>query len=473
MLSDGELLEVLRHLSPRELLQCRAVCRRWRSLALHRSLWRNKSLSSTCDNYWNIHGALRLVPCLRRLDVHLRRDHLDQYAVLYTSTSCAVSQLFIRFDLSDSQFVAQVLNRQAALGRLKDVRLELMCSYSPYCPNASEWGKRRLRLLLKTLVYTEGLESIVLEVSQYDIDRLYQGATLPPIHSAAQDEVPVPASLWRLLYLSDFPDPYLHLYLEWHAATLEEVSMGACDARSLSLLTTMPRLWNLRCHVVEDMAQLRFPALETLHLYVPANSKPRSLAGAAAFLRTAVTQLEHLVLDYTGREERAEAVNLVLSLEGTLAVPAALRSLSIFDEGQSTWNHSTSLQLQPLTSIVHRLPHLTFLDIGCKPSDAFFAKLDGRVLPKLSVLKVVSGLICSHEWVHTQQVRMLMKRYPRLHVTVKPHSLDDYDCAFCKGAPRAEQCLTFHGEMCTYYSHPETVRCSVEHESYGMYVSLA
>lgn len=44
---------------------------------------------------------------------------------------------------------------------------------------------------------------------------------LPPILSAAEDELPVPASLRRLVHNAPFLDPYLHFYLRWHATTLE------------------------------------------------------------------------------------------------------------------------------------------------------------------------------------------------------------------------------------------------------------
>lgn len=44
-LPDDELLHVLSMLTPRELLGCRRVCRRWRDLALHPVLWGRIHLS--------------------------------------------------------------------------------------------------------------------------------------------------------------------------------------------------------------------------------------------------------------------------------------------------------------------------------------------------------------------------------------------------------------------------------------------
>lgn len=45
-LPDVDLLHVLGFLTAGELLQCRAVCRRWRQMALHASLWRSHTLSA-------------------------------------------------------------------------------------------------------------------------------------------------------------------------------------------------------------------------------------------------------------------------------------------------------------------------------------------------------------------------------------------------------------------------------------------
>ncbi|XP_034243188.1 uncharacterized protein LOC117646397 [Thrips palmi] len=428
-LTDDVLIKVFSYLSASELLQCRTVCRRWRPLALLPCLWRNKTIRFfDGKSREDLPAVLRVAPRLNELRLYgISDETIVEWGLLLFSTSCAVADLSISFDGADSGFASMVLARQVSLGRLKGVSLRL---------NWKNPSKIRLGALLRQLVCTEGLESICVEA--WDHPELSHFPSATQVGGA----VP-PASLRILKHYVPCRDEYLPLYLEWHAATLEKVSFMADSpgARVASLLSSLPRLRDLRCPLLEDMhSLLPCPSLKRLFLHVDlTDSNWLTLPGVRAFLSSAVLLLEELVLDVFKNSDDDDAVSLVQSLGGTGTSPATLRSLKFcvaheYEIPQVEWD--PPLLLQPLASILHRLPHLRHLDIGGAPSDEFLEALDGRVLPNLRELEVCTSREFTHEQFHSERVRMLMRRNPRLHLMVTVASNEEgekeiIECSHC------------------------------------------
>lgn len=118
-LSDSLVLRVLAHLPGRQLLQLRAVNRRWRRLGLHPLLWRRRGLDPHGDRALCC-AALRLAPCARYLDLSVPPE--DPLWLVAAMTRCGAEQL----DLTGQPHpCAVLLRRQAVLGRLKSLRLTL------------------------------------------------------------------------------------------------------------------------------------------------------------------------------------------------------------------------------------------------------------------------------------------------------------------------------------------------------------
>lgn len=463
-LPEDDLLGVLGWLGVKELLLCRAVCRRWSVSALHPSLWQNKQVSSYTTNWRLLADVLHLAPCLRTLGVHFFHfeDIIDAAGAHLTATNCAVSHLKVSVQAADSLFAALVIGRQASLGRLKHIHLEVITV-------TEKSSMLRLRALLQQLVHTSGLESVKVDVCA---DNTVQ---LPCLSRNATDQlVPVPPSLRRLVYKRQwFVDPYLHLHLKWHAPTLEVVKLLPEVPLVASLLSSMPRLHKLRCTLLENMPRLlQSSSLKYLHLVVDLDDSTRHrLPAVEEYLRTAVTRLDHLLLEFNDEEERAEAVNLVLSLKGTPTAPAALRTLRfrLYDDGAKI-DHVPPLQLQPLAAVVHRMPQLTTLDIAGAPSDDFLLALDGRAMPNLAELRLNSPIECPHVWAHSEQVRLLLRLYSKLHVKINP-SYDRVfcDCTFCED----NECHDLsNNDVCTLYAHPTGASCGWRHEGYPLFVTL-
>lgn len=93
-LPDDVLLAVL-SLVPRQqlLLRCRAVCRRWRSLAVHPDLWRRHRQQGDKDGL--LRAVLLLAPCSASLFLDYRA--LERVGIELASTNCAVAQLHVEF----------------------------------------------------------------------------------------------------------------------------------------------------------------------------------------------------------------------------------------------------------------------------------------------------------------------------------------------------------------------------------------
>lgn len=102
-LPDDALLSVLRWLSMAELLAARAVCRRWRVLALHPDVWRHRRLNRRQPLALR-RAALRLAPCAAFL--RLNESDLKAFGALLVCTGCAVVELEI-YDV-DSNITAML-----------------------------------------------------------------------------------------------------------------------------------------------------------------------------------------------------------------------------------------------------------------------------------------------------------------------------------------------------------------------------
>ncbi|XP_034246058.1 uncharacterized protein LOC117648026 isoform X2 [Thrips palmi] len=440
-LGDDELLLILGYLSARELLKCRVVCRRWRDAALHPHLWRMKSVDSY--NTLLASAVLRLAPCLDSLTAgSLWNFIFDKSGLLLASTKCAISKLHMTFSMSDACYMALVITRQASLGRLKEVSLELF-------KGKADLPLYRLRAFLQQLLHTPG---------------------------AAQFEDPVPASLRQLWITVPFPDPYAHLRLKWHATTLEVLKLARALPPAASLPSTMPRLRELDCPLLGGMAVMaQYEALRSLSLEVKLDeSTVPYLLGVESFLRAAATRLEFVQLSYEAHEERAAAVDLVLSLGGTGKATAALETLLFsFDADIPT----PPLQLRPLTAILHRLSLLRTLNIGGVPSNAFLTALDGEVLPHLRKLSMKTPEdSCPHVVAHSEPIKKLLQSYPLLHIRISDEG-DYFDCEdfcdFCAGN-KCHRIPDYSASV--VFSHPLEDSCEVIHDlnsCYEIHLSLS
>lgn len=446
-LPDADLLLVLDFLTASQLLQCREVCCRWRQMALHPSLWRSRNLSADPmlkehDDKFNrsrtcLAAALRVAPCARSIEVTFDDPAADVWFLALASTRCASSRLVLNMSASDSLLAAQVLSRQATLGRLKDVDLSVH--------SVNEDNKRRASALLHQLIHIEGLEAIDFYCNHAD-DML-----LAPART-----VPVRASLRRLKTISDHLNPYLRLLMKWHSATLEDVSIKWMSTPVAPLLSSMPRLRRLECALLEDMpALLQCPSLKSLEVSDGDTSTRAQVLGLQKLLRGAAARLEDVFLELS-LEDTAE---VLLSLGVTEAAPATLLTLCVFE---------ASPELLPiLAATLVRLPRLTTLQVDCGPSDAFLQALDGRVVPKLVDL-TFSPPGCPYELAHSDKVRQLMRRYPLLHVFVDLSG----KCAGCKYCEQGACPRRGDYVWILLSSHGKGVPCDVTHERSYYEVSL-
>ncbi|XP_034244631.1 uncharacterized protein LOC117647166 isoform X1 [Thrips palmi] len=452
-LPEDELLQVLSYLSPGELLQCRQVCRRWRDLALHPDLWRSKSLDA--DSASLVAAALRLAPCLDHLYM-CGSESMALLGVLLSSTRCAVSQLYIRVHPADAVLAAVVISRQAALGRLRCVRLSLVSD-----DLNEETAFLRLQRLQESLLYTPGLELLELSFDEGTANIMKTRA--PVIHSTSSD-LPVPASLQVLEYMLEFTDTYLPLHLEWHASTLEDVTFWSTPPppRTAALLSTMANLRELCCPMMADMpAILQCTELKVLRLTARLDDATRPfLPGVLKFLREAVMHLEDLTLDFSV-VPHLQATDTVLRLGGSGDAVPALKSLQfqfLCEKGVSPSPPGyETVPLRNLATIIHRLKNLVLLDLDGPLLDDLLHELDGEVLPHLQELHFNLPEPCMHKWANREQVRAAVLRCPLLHLSAMSKS-EEGACSFCQGCCRHDSHVRHF-----VFSHPTEAICGVTH----------
>ncbi|XP_034231764.1 uncharacterized protein LOC117639899 isoform X3 [Thrips palmi] len=505
-LPEDELLRVLGFLGTKELLQCRAVCRRLRDLALHPSLWRSRSLGSliTRIHIELVATTLRLAPCLDKLYLRMdMRAHPHEFGTLLVSTNCAIRCLGVSMSLSNGLYTAMALERQAALGRLNAVTVTLCRDYTGDSYDDSSKYSSELRLLLNKILHTQGLASVEVKVSGYPgIETFPQELCLL---KAAKGDVHVPPSLRRLVYEPGLDDEAnLTSYLQWHASTLQSVNACLQTRRNCALsfvswpdnsylqrvvhfstdhphaavtplLCSLPHLRELQCGFLENMpALLQCSELKSLHLFVNVDDSTRPLLpGVEQYIRTAVTRLQTLTLEYPNPNSVnsdpvcVDALNLLLKLAGpSKSAAPALVNLTILYTNcfgcEYAW--APQPQLPPLAAVLHRLKHLVTLDLNGPPTPSFFAAMDGEVLPSLKRLSFRAdhpewGWGCPHEWCHGEEPRAILRRYPRLHLVVSPSHVDD-ECTFCT----ERDCHEFYEETDhILFSHPVDARCDQDH----------
>ncbi|XP_034231765.1 uncharacterized protein LOC117639899 isoform X4 [Thrips palmi] len=444
-LPEDELLRVLGFLGTKELLQSRAVCRRLRDLALHPSLWRSRSLGSLNMNIpvQLVATTLRLAPCLDKLYLRMnKREHPHQLGTLLVSTNCAIRCLDVYASLSNGLYTAMALERQAALGRLNALTVTLCGDYTGGSYEDSSKYSSEVWLLLNKILHTQGLASV-------EVKNLWfrETETFPQeggLIKAAKSNIPVPPSLLRLVYEPGLDDAAnLTSYLHWHASTLQVVHFSSehPHAAVTPFLCSLPHLRELQCAFLENMpALLQCSELKSLHLFVNVDDSTRPLLpGVEQYIRTAVTRLQTLTLEYPNPVNSdpvcVGAVNLLLNLAGPSksAAPALVNLTLKYTYGDLDV-FAPQPQLPPLAAVLHRLKHLVTLDLNGPPTPSFFAAMDGEVLPSLKRLSFRAddpdwGWGCPHEWCHGEEPRAILRRYPQLHLVVCPgHDMADPFC---------------------------------------------
>ncbi|XP_034231883.1 uncharacterized protein LOC117639923 [Thrips palmi] len=146
-LPDDALLAVLAFLPPRQLFDCRVLCRRLRDLCLHADLWRRVRLSSRDST---LRAALRLAPCLREVNLYYTGETDPEPEV----TACVVARLklFVS-NLSVARASAAVL-KQSRLGGVK----ELVLAFDPISTRAIKWNIHLLAVAISSVNHLHSLQ---------------------------------------------------------------------------------------------------------------------------------------------------------------------------------------------------------------------------------------------------------------------------------------------------------------------------
>ncbi|XP_052132004.1 uncharacterized protein LOC127751859 [Frankliniella occidentalis] len=275
-LPDDVIVMVLQYVPVEDVLDCRLVCKRLCGLALHRDVWRHRSLEDD-DEYAG--AVLHLAPCLDTLKVTGRVPTLA-----VTTTRCAVASLELIAGPDESINVAEyalAVRNQELLGRLRKLELNICLE------SAAD-------VLVRTVAMCSNLESL-------EIYEDFPDVTHPVVHGP-----PRPSLTNFRCVVDENSASFVNTILAVHAATLEHVNLGSGfdneETTPANLLASMPRLCSLRCNkmvpglnVVADCKTLR-----DVSFY--ANWEPDNIDVLSEFLRQA-TQLRRVHLDCDGGDD--------------------------------------------------------------------------------------------------------------------------------------------------------------------------
>ncbi|KAK3916095.1 Constitutive coactivator of peroxisome proliferator-activated receptor gamma [Frankliniella fusca] len=413
-LPDDVLVAVLSLLSVPDVLTCRLVSRRLGELALHRDVWRHRTVFADYDR--KAGAILRLAPCLRSVWVSWNM-------LLLVSTRCAVSELVLTVEQNqtgngiNTAVLAVVIRNQEALGRLKVVQVTLR-PVSLTCADA----------LMRTLVTTSGLEWLTVRGR-------------PP--STVRRVAPAPVSLRPSLKnfhceLTRCSESFVNAVLATHAATLEEVDLcsggdgylGHEWGLTFQLLSTMAGLHSLRCACLPGLEALAAcGALTSVWLEVRLYSRG-AIDAAADFLRRA-EQLQTVTLDYRRCGSRYRPPEFVGNLIEAL-VPCGrggrprLEMLRLL----------APPQLQPLLRVLPSLTGLRHLTLRARLSTELLVGITPSTAPSLRLLELeilsLNYFACTHAWLHmwSHTIKTVLVVNPLLHILVREQFYCD-DCLLC------------------------------------------
>ncbi|XP_034256583.1 uncharacterized protein LOC117654264 isoform X3 [Thrips palmi] len=474
-LPDDELMQVFSYLPVVALLGCRAVCRRWRKLALHPHLWRRLSTRDATQLHW---AALRLAPCVRRLTIGSYvnmtsscRANLVHSALLAADTQCAAAELALEI-LDTPMLVVCTLavRRQAALGRLRQVKIYLQLR-----------GTRDSGCIPALLQEVQAVKGLV----KLELDGVLPSSIPALPKTAVLDRGAVEPCLihFKFNFLDASVGRHQLPFLADHLATLEKIETRSHHPELAALVSNALRLRKLACPLLDNMMALKVcPSLTSLHLHCFKDDSPQGAsrrAAVSAYLRVATsTKLTRLKLQFYAYGDAPEHAALLQSVAGESATPrpSTLRCLALDfcsnDEDRLCAKDFPPLELRPLAAVLDRLTSLRHLSLVAAPADAFLDAISPEALPELVKLKVYSLEDCSHEWFHSSAVTGVLKRNPRLHLVIEMCGCSELlrelfpeteDCTFCAEdcRPRCPDHFWKVGGKAVFFSHLETEKCGL------------
>ncbi|XP_026273830.2 uncharacterized protein LOC113203388 [Frankliniella occidentalis] len=377
-LPDDVLVMVMQYVSMKDVLECRLVCKRFCGLALHRDVWRHRSLE---DEEPCAGAVLHLAPCLNTL-TWLYGVRVPTLAL--TTTRCSVVGLILHSDklASHAPQYAMAVRNQESFGRLR--RLELHSKN----PLPDE--------LLRTVASCSHLESLDVEVPSISHPVVYG----PPMPSLKKFRCP----------LNENTVSFVHTILVGHAATLEVVDLwwltsGTNKTTTATLLAALPRLRAL--FVGDSMMELEaVAACNTLRDVDIGIYDRNHLERTAEFFRRA-HQLRRVSLYNNTGDDTPEVCSVLLD--------------GLVSSGQSRVERLAFLMfenMRPLLGVLPSLPALRHLELDLQtqdPDDELLKGITPVTAPALRLLKIaVSG--CAHAWIHGDTAKALIAKNPSLHI---------------------------------------------------------
>ncbi|XP_034248611.1 F-box/LRR-repeat protein 12-like isoform X2 [Thrips palmi] len=408
-LPDDVLVAVLAYLPPRELFRCRLLCRRLRDLCLHRDLWRRVCLPA--QERGVVRAALLLAPCVRH--VHSDTLGLEALASLVAGTTCVVKELTVSVGSApDVALATPLIEKLSSLGGLR--KLWVSFADTPVATASP---------LLQVIYSVSDLRELNIWINS--------DASMP----IAWCDVKQKPSLTLLSYTSPTMDPFLHLMLQTHAATLEKVYLNkvwkmpepasnAVPGQSdfpLTLLNAIPRLRALCCFPNDGLSQLQAgDALKELSFTgIHREGFP---AGALEFIRKA-TQLQVVNIDLPYEDPSGPVQALAESCSAPRLEHLFLRS-----------THGSNA-LDVLAAALPRFPALQTLGVASTPPDSLLRAVSPAALPRLSMFRVCCFETCAHAWLHDPFVQDVLVRNPQLHLRIEVSAapvLEDCPCPWCR-----------------------------------------
>lgn len=416
-LPDAVLLRVFRSLDDEKLLDIRRVCRRFKDLALHPSLWQQRTIGA---HWWNDElssvdfprgrcrecAVLRLAPCARIWTVSLPRP-TPQSQQLCASTRCAVTKVVLRVRRAGAatagHHAALLLRNQEALGRLRTLELD---SFD------SRLAARDAGELIATLMCASGLEQLTL----WSFPSALRSLPVP------YKDLPAAPSL--KLFRCDLTrasQAFCDSILATHAGTLEEAQLGfkaapPTPATTAALLGAIPGLRVLFCYMMPGLEALAASAsLVDLTLTVEVGQQFEARMRSAAALLRGAPQLRRVYLDYGPGTSAPADVDLVAAMAANKRAP--LRSLKLADRGKvDRWQFP---QLPRLLAALPQLPQLQMLEVSWVPNE-FLLALTPQTAPALRSLFVRSWAPCVHNYLHADAVQKCLAANPSLELYVFP-----------------------------------------------------
>ncbi|XP_034233166.1 uncharacterized protein LOC117640619 [Thrips palmi] len=382
-LPDDALLAVLAFLPPRQLFDCRVLCRRLRDLCLHRDLWRRVRVACPLKHRGLCRSALRLAPCLRELDIS--GIDLEDAASEVSRTSCVVAKLELSVEATHVMtFATAIVEKASALGGLKELVLSI-------------WVE-------EGVVDVNGLLG-----AMYKADRLRKLTIEGPCRVASINGLEKSPSLTELTCLYRPPhDALVEHLLEAHAATLERV-VFEWSVLPVSALLMLPRLRSFGCGICEEDV-LGLPE------FLRAASQLRSVSLAPSPYRFRIDADIIPALAASPSARVLETLELHVPNEKTVfwrKVAAAVP--------QFTALRTLSLKFDPFD-----LPHP-------EPCFDLMRALNPTTVPSLTTLEMLdlptpTAAFCVHAWMHDPAVEELPRRNPRLHLRLRLIFLDYENC---------------------------------------------